>query len=78
MDLHDSGKFKLRRHPSRGGSKGVENSRDYARPFRLDRGTRPTRRQGNFRTRPPLVPVSTLAGTRGVVPAYDAGDVLGA
>jgi len=33
MDLHDSGKFKLRRHLSGGGWEGAENSRDYAKPF---------------------------------------------
>jgi len=32
MDLHDCGKFKLRRQRSAASSEGAENSRDYARP----------------------------------------------
>jgi len=35
MDLHDCGKFKLRRHRSAAGWEGVGNCRDYARPFRV-------------------------------------------
>ena len=34
IDLHDSGRFQLRPHPSGGGSKLTENSRNHATSFR--------------------------------------------